>query len=466
MDKKRKKKTAARITAIVTAVVFMVGAAGILGSYSTNPDLTGNVFAAESRATDMTPEEVLIAAADPAALSDIFVYAPTIYWVDNNVLIFGNGTGLVIYDFQSEKVSSLIDMQAICSGYYNSDSMNTHVIPLKGSEIAVYNTRILVTSDGEEETETEEPYGYYHKFDLSQSKGDGSFLTGTESGDDRDTILGLMKRGEEFESSHYVDAWENIQYVQGPEMTEADNYYGSSYSEYAFVHKGPDGKEYRSILFTKGVKYNEDGTPVEGEPYEYSLLTESADGSADLVHELHLGINDELRAKVKELTKLPEYSYTGSDPAVGVICETIAKDKTSWFGDVEEGSVVIPAPMIYDKIEKNGELLVFGNFWTETYVRQGNTLITTSGGEMPACFHLKATGDTYEIVSVDTAEDGDAYLPSIRKFTEGFPGLYEKFTAENKYDENVRHEMLRAYSEANHLGIKYYKDYGWDPVEL
>ncbi|MEE1170609.1 MAG: hypothetical protein UHP11_07890, partial [Anaerovoracaceae bacterium] len=84
----------------------------------------------------------------------------------------------------------------------------------------------------------------------------------------------------------------------------------------------------------------------------------------------------------------------------------------------------------------------------------------------PGCFHLVKDGDTYKIASIDAAEDGERYEESIKKMTEGFPGLYEMYFAGDSIDEKVRKEAINDYVLSNGLGIDYYKDYGWDPVPL
>ena len=72
---------------------------------------------------------------------------------------------------------------------------------------------------------------------------------------------------------------------------------------------------------------------------------------------------------------------------------------------------------------------------------------------------------THKIASID-AEDGERYEESIKKMTEGFPGLYEMYFAGDSIDEKVRKEAINDYVLSNGLGIDYYKDYGWDPVAL
>lgn len=460
-----------------TAVLLLAGCICICGGPGGASLLqTDFAYADETGVTNMTPEEVLVAAADPAALGSIYVYAPTIYALDSRYLVFGNGIGLVVYDVSKEKVSGLIDMQTIDAIYYNCETMKTHVILQGENDLMIYNTKLVQMQDNnvdeEERTDEvkyldEEPFGTFARFDLSKMKGDGSLLVPAETGNDKARLTELMEKGAEYETEHFIDTWDNIAYVSNPEMANSDDYYNSSYSEKAFVHKGKDGKEYRSILFAKGMKYDDNGAVAGGDPFEYSLLSESTEGAKDTVYDLKLGITDEMRTRVKELNKLPAYTYNGDDEAVKTICEALARDDYGWHGERESGSVVLPVPVVFDKVKKNGELLVFGNFWSETYIRQGNTLIATSGGEMPACYHLKAEkGGGYTIVSADIAEDGEGYMESIAKFTEGFPKVYEKFADEEDYDENVKRDTLRSYCETNKLNIKYCKDYGCDPIDL
>lgn len=450
-----------RIIAVAAALVLIVGGVTWFsgrGGSGTVPVLAGNVYAMESRVTDMTAEEILVSVGDPDAAGDIYVYAPKIYYLDDQRLVFGNATGLIIYDLTNDKVAGLIDMQAICSGYYNSDTIRTHVL-VEGDELTVYNTQgqsdnLAFSGDASDDVgaavPVDEPFGFYHKFDLSLMKGDGSLLEPAGSGDNKDVISELIERGSAFESETYVDAWDNIGFLQSDEMDELIGRDNNTYSELAYVREtAADGKT-ENILISRG-----DG---------YELLTELETGDIP-VRQLDLGITDSVRQSVKALTSLPAYEYTGDDAAVGAICNALAADEENWYGREEDGGVNIPAPVIYGKEQNVDELLVFGNFWVERYIRQGNTLVCTSGGEMPACYHLKETADGYEIVSVDVAGDGEDYAESIKEFTKDYPAITDKFFGDNSNDAE-RIDAIRAYVDAHDIGIKYVKDYGWDPIEL
>ena len=116
---KRKSVMWKRITAVAAAFILL--ATGITVRNRTIdsidvPQASGYVYAAEARVTDMTPEEILVFAGDPVSNNgESEVYAPAIYYLDESMLVFGNGYGLVIYDRMNSKVEGLIDLQAICS---------------------------------------------------------------------------------------------------------------------------------------------------------------------------------------------------------------------------------------------------------------------------------------------------------------------------------------------------------------
>ena len=448
---------------IAVAAAFILVFAGLTWFSSTSeelPDLNGYVYAAESRATDMTAEEILVFTGDPAASTDLDVYAPAVYYMDSDRLIFGNGTGLIIYSLADSKVEGLVDMQAICSGYYNTDNIRTHVL-VQDDRLIVYNAKSGGDQDGNSEDgsaavpDIPEPWGFYHIFDLSQTKGGASLLDCIESGDDKDKIQGFIEEGSAYEHEHLMDAFDNMAYVQSDEMDDIVGYSLGTYSEYAFVADTDEQSLSKNILVCR----NKD-------EHTYELCSETGEKDSEPVFtRLNLGITDEMTEKVNELNRLPEYRYNGDDPAVGAICEYLAGEYAE-ENFITGKCAAIPAPTIFRQEQVSGELLVFGNFWCETYRKNGNTLISVSGGEMPACFHLVRTDGTYRISDIDAAEDGEGYGESIRKMTEGFPGLYEEFMSGGGLNEKIRKEAINDYVLSNGLGIDYYKDYGWDPVAL
>jgi hypothetical protein len=54
----------------------------------------------------------------------------------------------------------------------------------------------------------------------------------------------------------------------------------------------------------------------------------------------------------------------------------------------------------------------------------------------------------------------------VKAFTKGYPGVYLKMMSSNISREDALKEYLQMYVESHQLDIQYYKEYGWDPVEI
>ena len=458
---KRKSVMWKRITAVAAAFILL--ATGITVRNRTIdsidvPQASGYVYAAEARVTDMTPEEILVFAGDPVSNNgESEVYAPAIYYLDGSMLVFGNGYGLVIYDRMNSKVEGLIDLQAICSSYYNCDTVKTH-ITVKDGKLTVYNTKGDYTDYGMPDEEsgrdtTETAWGFYHIYDLSDLPGKAEFIECSESGEFDTTDCDMYRDGKAFEEEHYIDAWDNVAYLQTPEVDDAVGSNGGSYSEKAYVYTDSEGAEQRCVLLYMSDKDD-----------AYTLVEENAKTGKAAEGILQTGITNSVRKEVRESCSLPAYEYKGDDPVMKAICEDMADGE-----EVEEGEVLIPEPNIYGKAEEGDELLVFGDFFRDSYVKRGNTLVCVSGGSYPGCYHLQKSGSgdgSYVVTGTDMAEDGEGYTESINKITEGHPAIRARFMASAGFDEAVRKECIKAYADASGAEIEYYKDYGWDPIKL
>lgn len=451
---------AAVLVLAVTGITMRHGAIGAIDGIGVTdiPAASGYVYAAENRVTNMTPHEILVFTGDPASnYGENEVYAPAIYYLDSSRLIFGNGYGLIIYDRTNNKVEGLIDLQAICSAYYNCDTVKTH-ITVNNNKLVIYNTKGDYTNYGMSDEEsgrdtTEAAWGYYHIYDLNVIPGKTEFIECSESGKFDTTDCDMYREGKKFEEGHYLDAWDNVAYLQTPEVDDAIGAGGGSYSEKAYVYTDSDGAQKRCVLLCMSSTDN-----------AYALVEENAETSKTSSVELETMITDDIRNKVKALCSLPAYEYTGDDPVMKVICEDMAHNDE----DIE-GEVLIPEPNIYGKVEEGDELLVFGDFFRDSYVKRGNTLVCVSGGSYPGCYHLKRSesGDgSYVVSSIEMAEDGEGYIDSIKEFTKGHPVIRSRFMASAGFDEAVRKECIKAYVDASGAGIGYYKDYGWDPIKL
>ena len=69
---------------------------------------------------------------------------------------------------------------------------------------------------------------------------------------------------------------------------------------------------------------------------------------------------------------------------------------------------------------------------------------------------------------MDETGDGERYQKGIEEFCKGHPDIYQKYFDEGnqKMLEQIRKKLIKQYVSDNQLDIRYYHDYGWDPVEL
>lgn len=180
----------------------------------------------------------------------------------------------------------------------------------------------------------------------------------------------------------------------------------------------------------------------------------------------------EKEEKVKEADEdmiLPRFEYTGDDMAMKAIVEYF-REYDKQYSTPRKGSTWIPAYVIYEQVELENELIIWGFFWAYTYRLNDDVFEVDGGHGIPACIHLKKTDTGYVVVKAELAESGTEYASSIREFTKGYPEVYEMIMSGNGADgENeieCRRMFLQMYINDNNLDIKYYKDYGWEPVEI
>ena len=185
----------------------------------------------------------------------------------------------------------------------------------------------------------------------------------------------------------------------------------------------------------------------------------------------------EINTTVDNYVALPPYVYSGNDG--------IEKAINEYFEDNNylmkpEGSVWIPAfcilmeETVTDPIEaeaKKGDIKVYGNFWSFIYSKQGDTLFCESGGEYPGVVYLKKNDDeSYKVTCFDRVGDGSQYSEDIKRICRGKATLekqfYESADANSAAVKNKRTWNIYTYVKDNNLDIKYYQDYGWDPVDF
>lgn len=223
-------------------------------------------------------------------------------------------------------------------------------------------------------------------------------------------------------------------------------------------------------------------TRSDGQTFELQPATDSCDnmliGGSDWYCYNNGGTNEalfdlfNLEAKVGTVTErapLPTYTFPGDDSALKAVAEYCASNCDSLK---PEGSVVIPECVFLKKEDDgNGNVKVYGNFWTNVYSKLGNALFLQSGGTQPGIAYLKKTGDnTYEVEKLEEAGDGDDQEKDIKRFSNGDQDLYDKYKESLDYNSDFtktwRNWHLSNYIRMNNLDIEFRQESGWDPVAI
>ena len=395
------------------------------------------------------------------------IYAPDVIWMDEELLIFATDRGVLLYDRGTHQIRT-IDLQQTEGIYLNASAgeIHTHLFYEDGT---LY---LLNEKNGEQ-------YGKYYGYPLD-SLEECAWESEEKSG-----WKALYLKWEELDGN-YVDTFQTFAEIGLGEEKRSPNDQGI-YSERSYRYRDEKGMPYLVYLTVPTDKEGQ-GSPLDknfilnlyceenGEIKTEEIWLE--DLWEEEVQSLEEGsISEEGSAKDDARDKkdpvegkhqgLPRFIYTGSDPAMPVICDyMIHYCDLNYLHSGEY--VCIPEFVVVNETEKDGFLYVFGNFYIESYYRNGNTMFSESGGAYIARFQLKVneTGE-YGIVDVVTAPDGADYLEGIKDFTEGFEGVYESFLGmmPQRLQES-RLAFMRMYEEQNHLGIEYIRDYGWEPIPL
>lgn len=402
--------------AIVTAVVML--------SLGINAASGGKLF--EPFEKLLRNDTVVTQAAYRFEYSDL-IYAPELVYVDDKTVVFAFERGVIVYDRERNEVAQAIDLQSIDCVYINSDPRNTCVLK-DGRNIVIFNT------------ENGTPYGSAYKFELAGEKSDINSYVIINSGSE------LAKYYEKW-SAHqkkYVDSFDRFKWVQ----ISGDAY---MYSERALKWSSSDGSEHTSFITI-------DSNNV------YELRTYSKDSSTPDKQTLEL-MSEEEKNEFEEAynkAKLPKFKYTGDDMAVKAICEYRQKENEK-YEKVTKHEVWIPAFNIIKRVEKGGELLVFGVFIEGTYRINGAFFEEVSAMSVPGCMHLVKKGEGYTVKRAEMAQDGGGYTDSINRMTEGFPDVRARMFS---YDGNDNLEFFKMYIKNNRLKVRFLKHYGWDPISL
>lgn len=419
-----------RAAAIVLAILCGTGIAGVAVNAATDGLLLESIANIFHVPTDSQNHQDIIDQSLNSAEQSTEVYAPDVLCTDGQYVVFGTLRGILVYNLNTDSSAGTIDLQAIDSAYFNGDSMQTGVV-MDGTDLYIFC-----------EADNDSPKQLY-KYSLPQS-ANGNLIP-TEAVTDAAFIQQIYQtwKDQQTLADSSLDDYDkilNTYVLNGSETDAADKLI--RFSKRCYIWNDSAGQSNISFLVLDNDVYTLYTTPTE----ESSLSQ----------HELSLDVS------TNDSHGFSSFVYTGDDKAVAAIIDYFQEDSSYY----EEGCE-IPEYVIYKEVQEGDEYLVFGNFYSHSYTQNGNILTSNSGGEYPACFHLKKTDTGYEVVSEDYAEDGDEFADSIKQFTKNYPGLYEQYMDYEKnklLHEKARKEYLQMYVTNNHLDVKYYKDYGWDPV--
>ncbi|WP_392486543.1 hypothetical protein ACER0A_005535 [Haloimpatiens sp. FM7315] len=372
------------------------------------------------------------------------VYAKQTVFCNDNIAAFADELGIVIYDYNKEKVLGSINLQKIQCNNINAENIKTKFLSEDKKKLWIYNEK------------KGKPEGILYEFDLSNIE-----VSNKDEAKEILPVLGLnlddkktlskLKQLKNNSSSYFVDSFSEI-----PIVKEKFNDGNWSYSEFAYVFKNKDNQDTACIMVVSDIKNKDKNTEI--------CMYNMASGKYYTIP-FNISVN-EVKSK-----KLPYFKYNGSDEIMKAVCDYLcARDKSSNGVNHYGNAVYIPYPVILKVREKNNTIEVYGNFYSGYYELYGNQLNEMGGGEKPGVITFQRNKDnSLSFKEIKTAGDGDRYSKDIKKFSSWIPGLYHKFMDYDyisKQLKDIRIKMVRNYEETNNLGIEYIKDYGWDPVRI
>lgn len=355
-------------------------------------------------------------------------------YCSDNLAVFSNSVGSVIYDRTKKKVIAAVDLDKIgCDHFYSEGD----------EENPGLETAIKVSKDQK----------WMIIYNQLQGKVNGNIYVYSLKQCDN---MKLAKITPSKQISEKDKLYQTISKDHKYTQKESDSISGKigdkiramdvSASKYAYQWKDSKGIRKQSVLVV-----DKDGLKL------YTLS--GKENQPDIQSEM---VNLKTSDKIKLNTKLPEYEYTGKDLRIKAVFDETKKRSDE---DKEEGLVTIPMLNIYKIVETKSGAEVYANFWSETYYRYGNLLKNYSGGSYPGVMYLKKTKDGYRVTKTRYAEDGESLERSIWKLCKGYPDVAIRMMKDS-VTQNQRKKVLQEYVSQNKLKIKAYKEYGWQYVNL
>ena len=355
-------------------------------------------------------------------------------YCSDNLAVFSNSVGSVIYDRTKKKVIAAVDLDKIgCDHFYSegdeeNPGLETAIKVSKDQKWMIIYNQLQGKVNGN-------IYAYSLKRcdNMKFAK-----ITPSKQISEKDKLYQTIIK----DHKHTQKESDSIPGKIGDKIRAMD----VSASKYAYQWKDSKGIRKQSVLVV-----DKDGLKL------YTLS--GKENQPDIQSEM---VNLKTSDKIKLNTKLPEYEYTGKDLRIKAVFDETKKRSDE---DKEEGLVTIPMLNIYKIVETKSGAEVYANFWSETYYRYGNLLKNYSGGSYPGVMYLKKTKDGYRVTKTRYAEDGESLERSIWKLCKGYPDVAIRMMKDS-VTQNQRKKVLQEYVSQNKLKIKAYKEYGWQYVNL
>lgn len=355
-------------------------------------------------------------------------------YCSDNLAVFSDSVGSVIYDRTKKKVIAAVDLDKIgCDHFYSegdeeNPGLETAIKVSKDQKWMIIYNQLQGKVNGN-------IYAYSLKQcdNMKLAK-----ITPSKQISEKDKLYQTIIK----DHKHTQKKSDSIPGKIGDKIRAMD----VSASKYVYQWKDSKGIRKQSVLVV-----DKDGLKL----YTLSRKENQPDIQSEMVDLKTSG-------KIKLNTKLPEYEYTGKDLRIKAVFDETKKRSDE---DKEEGLVTIPMLNIYKIVETKSGAKVYANFWSETYYRYGSLLKNYSGGSCPGVMYLKKTKDGYRVTKTRYAEDGESLERSIWKLCKGYPDVAIRMMKDS-VTQNQRKKVLQKYVSQNKLKIKAYKEYGWQYVNL
>ena len=264
-------------------------------------------------------------------------------YCSDNLAVFSDSVGSVIYDRTKKKVIAAVDLDKIgCDHFYSEGD----------EENPGLETAIKVSKDQK----------WMIIYNQLQGKVNGNIYAYSLKRCDNMKFAKITPSKQISEKDKlYQTIIKDHKYTQ----KESDSIPGKigdkiramdvSASKYAYQWKDSKGIRKQSVLVV-----DKDGLKL----YTLSGKENQPDIQSEMVD---LKTSD----KIKLNTQLPEYEYTGKDLRIKAVFDETKKKSDE---DKEEGLVTIPMLNIYKIVETKSGAEVYANFWSETYYRYGSQI--------------------------------------------------------------------------------------------